>query len=660
MIGTTISHYRVVEKLGDGAMGIVYRALDVELGRDVALKFLSHTVAHDRRAVERLYREARAASASNHPNICTIYEIDRTGDQFFIAMEYLQGLTLRDRIREKPLDIETVLCLGIEIADALQAAHAKSIIHRDIKPANIFVTEGGHAKILDFGLAKFAGLGDGEAGLAMPQPCPKDHTSDLTQTGTTVGTVAYMSPEQARGGKLDARSDLFSFGVLLYEMATGRRPFRGEDWETILDMIANRPHASPARVNPNVPGELERIINKALEKDPDARYQSAAGLAADLRSLKRQHDISKAIASDPSATSRSKISGLWLAATLMAIVLASGAAWSRRAKSASEQGTANPAAFDFYSKGRYYWNKRTGPDIRTSISYFNQAIAADPGYAMAYTGLADAYSILPQYGGNPSDAYPNSSAAARKALELNPSLAHPHAILASNAIEYDWDFAAGASQYQRAFELDPNNVTARRWFAQDMSWIGGNETRALAEANHAFQLDPLSPINTATLGTVHITARRYDDALVTCKNLTIQNPTFAGAHLCLAQAYWGKGMYSKVISEFQQYAQLSKDRDSSDFAAALEKGFHLSGWKGALSNAVQVRLAQREAGHGSPYELAILYAGLGDRDKAFTWLETAYQRRDIGLIRLKTDFLLDSLRSDPRFVAMMGKVGLPK
>jgi serine/threonine-protein kinase len=780
MIGKTVSHYKILEKLGEGGMGVVYKAEDTKLKRPVALKFLPTQLTTDREMVKRFEREAQAAAGLNHPNIITIYEIGEHEDRVFICMEYVDGRTIREHMAGNPLPLDRALGIVSQITEGLGKAHKAGIVHRDLKPDNILVDTDGRVKIVDFGLAKLRGA------------------TQLTKEGSTLGTVAYMSPEQVRALDVDHRADIWALGVILYEMITGRRPFGSDYVDAVQYAIVNEQPEPITGIRTGVPIKLEEHIGKAMAKPADERYQHVEDFAVDLRTVERELEsvVSSAVA--PAArTGRKRGPALYIgiAVALIAAVivwnhfsgkpvvasdsiavlplenlgdpeqeyftdgmteaLIAGLAQVRALKvisrtsvmkyketdkslrqiadelgvstiiegsvlwagdrvritaqlidaatdkhlwaqsydrdlsdvlalqsdvaraitdeirvkltpqeeeRLSQTAKVDPEAYRLYLQGRFYWNKRTREGLHKSLEYFEQAIDIDPNYALAYAGMADAYLVLADWGFVAStEGYLEGKRLGLKVLEIDPSLAQAINVLAYVHYSYDWDWDRAESGFKRALEINPNYATAHQWYAEFLDAMGRYD-EALTQIRIAEELDPLSPIITFMHSAVLFDARQYDRALETMERVLEMDPGFAAAWANLGRALLYVGRDREAVDAYVK-AWRMVGWDENDIQSIVD-AFDESGVEGFCRKRAEMGEALVKDRYVTPLDsyhgVAEGYAFIGDTDRAMYWLRQYYDDHGSRLVTLNVNPFFDNLRSDPRFIELLEKIGFER
>jgi serine/threonine-protein kinase len=818
-----VSHYRLEKALGRGGMGHVYKAYDTVLNREVVLKMLAPDLIADQESRARFLREAQLASGLDHPNICTIYEIGQADDQYFIAMQYVPGKTLSRLLDGRPLGLESLLSIALQVADGLAAAHSRGIVHRDIKSANIIITPRGQAKVLDFGLAKVVSEKPGarQAGHA---------EVELTRVGAPLGTPSYMSPEQARGERVDHRSDIFSFGVVLYEMAAGQGPFKRKSPVETMNAVINETHPPVTEINKDIPPQLGSLIDRALAKDLTNRYQSMQQLVDDLRVVAQTCGVLAGVPDGvsvpyarPQRVSAISNLGRWVKRflgrearrdTMTGPSLASGRPessqrfgpsglgkqsgpeWARpsaasmttapsiavlpfvnlsadpeneyfcdgmveelidalakvedlrvvsRSSSFQFKGTShnireigeqlnvshvlegsvrkaanrirvtaqlisvsddyhlwsekydreledvfaiqdeiteqiveqlkiklvgersarfvkpstqNVEAYTLYLKGRFYWNKRTEEGIKRGIECFQQAIETDPGYAVAYAGLADSYNVLAITGSEPpSQCFSRAKAAATKALELDDKLAEAHTSLALARMCHDWDWPGAEHAFQRAIELNPKYATAHQWYAEYLAATKRFD-EALAEIERALDLDPLSLMAITAVGIVFFYARQYEQAIEPLQRALEMDPHFPPALRVLGWVYEQKAMNEEAIEEYRKAVTSSGGNVS--MLADLGRAYAVVGRKDEAQKILDELLRLSTQRYVSPYEPALVYTGMGEMDRALEKLKEACEERYWLMMNLNVHPTWDSLRSDSRFTELLRRMGLER
>lgn len=790
MIGKTVSHYKILEKLGAGGMGEVYKAEDTKLKRTVALKFLPRELTRDREVKKRFIREAQAASALEHPNICSIYEIEETEDnRMFIAMACCTGGSLEDKIHRGPLPISEAIDIVIQIARGLAKAHEKGITHRDVKPANVLLTEDGEAKIVDFGLAKLAGQ------------------KKITSEGKRLGTPAYMSPEQARGTGIDRRTDIWSLGIMLYEMLSGQLPFNGENNLSVLSLIVNERPVEIRELHPGIPIELERIIEKMLEKDAADRYQYVDELIVDLRRLKRDSDRDSqprttgatAPTTNLVVTGRKKKKFFFLTAALLGLmavltvtmllimpakdridslailpfiniggredteylsdgipeslisslqkipnlkvisfnsvrqryknktpdartvgkaldvrsvamgrltlrgdditinieiidtrdnsIILSGEYFEKfrnligirtkiaRDISAKLRGrltgeeekkvfaptTSDPGAETNYLLGRYHWNKRTEEGINQAIDYFKKAIELDPAFALAYSGLADSYTVLPGYSGVAiEELLPKAKDAAVKALEIDPLLAEANASYAIILMqEFKWEDSL--AMFKKAIDINPNYASAQHWCGVNSGILGSHDLAA-EHLQKALEIDPLSLVINRNLGLAYLWARQYEKAIAQFEKTLAIVPGDFFSHFFIAGIYNVPGQYDRFVHHVQSYLTAAGVPDTAEIynKAFAQKSIDKSSLRNYIKGILKIATESDHPLLNRLVSKALLFNRLGDTENAFVMLEKAAAMHDPLCILSIRNPEFDNLRADPRFLELLKKLNLDK
>ncbi len=783
MIGKTISHYKILEKLGAGGMGVVYKAQDTKLDRFAALKFLPPHLGQSEEEKKRFIQEAKAASALDHPNICTIYEIDETEDgQMFIAMACYEGESLKERIERGPMPLDEALDIAVQISQGISRAHEENIVHRDIKPANIIITNRGEVKIVDFGLAKLAGR------------------TMLTKEGTTLGTVAYMSPEQAQGSNVDHRTDVWALAAVLYEMITGRQPFEGDYEQAVMYSIMNEEQEPVTSLRTGVPMDLERLVSKALSKDPGDRYQAVDEILVDLRAVARGLESSStqpkskpALTGRPQKT-RTLLYGFLAALLLTLLVIVSrsyrftdgdrqiesiavlplenfsgdpeqeyfadgmtealiaelaqiGALrvvsrtsvmqykgkekalpeiarelnvdavvegsvmrsgervritaqlldaqkdqhlWAKsyerdlsdvlalQSEVAREiakeikikltpeeqahltrQRQVDPDAHIAYLKGRFHWNKYTEEGFQKAVDYFNVAVKKDPNHALAYTGLALVYIQFAVDGFmSPNEVMPKAKVAALKALQADSELAEAHLSWGAYQMFYEWNWQEAEKAFVKALKLNPNSADGYHFYSHYLQAMGRVED-AITETQRALALDPLSLILNNELGWAIYFTRRYEEAIAQYKKILEMDPDFVFAVWSMAMAYSENGMPEKALAELRKSEDIAESWPA--FRAEFGYAYAVAGNKVKALEILRKLEERAQREYVDPAFLVNIHTALGDKEKAFAWLEKAYEEHScVWMPWLKVEPKFDGLRSDPRFTELLQKMGLEK